>query len=100
MYRGKIDPDFRFKISRKNLQINLVRSLRLIFSPQPKAGFFVKFFLRGREISFFALGRKVVASRKAHDQRNVVNMPESAPISFRNPFYYIIMNNFATHQIP
>ena len=27
MYGGKIDPDFRFKISRKNLQINLVRGL-------------------------------------------------------------------------
>ena len=48
----------------------------------------------------FALGRKVVESRMAHDQRDVVNMTESAPVSFRNPSYYMTMNNFATSDIP
>ena len=36
----------------------------------------------------------------AHDQRDVVKMTESAPVSFRNPSYYMTMNNFATHGIP
>ena len=36
----------------------------------------------------------------AHDQRDVVKMTESAPVSFRNPSYYMTMNNFATYSIP
>ena len=36
----------------------------------------------------------------AHDQRDVVKMTESAPVSFRNPSYYMTMNNFSTHGIP
>ena len=47
-----------------------------------------------------ALGRNVAESRMVHDQRDVVNMTESAPISFRNPSYHMTMNDFATHGIP
>ena len=47
----------------------------------------------------FALGRKVVNPRMAHDQRDVVNMTES-PGFFSNPSYYMTMNNFATSDIP
>jgi hypothetical protein len=48
----------------------------------------------------FLLGRKEAESRMAHDQRDIVNMTESAPVSFPNPSYYMTVNNLATHSIP
>ena len=45
-------------------------------------------------------GRKEAESRVEHDQCDVGKMTESAPVSFRNPSYYMTMNSFATHGIP